>query len=99
MVTEKTRASSKASFNDGLYLFFSRKTIVSLRTFTRRASSSCVMSNRARNSLILLFIPDPPEVKKEPAQGKHQRHAQDSGTQQFFGIERDPVFDEYHGYP
>jgi hypothetical protein len=51
-----TLATSYASFNEGLYFPFSRKTIVSLLTPTLLASSSWVKSYLARSSLILVFI-------------------------------------------
>ena len=51
-----TLATSKANFRDGLYLFFSRNTMVSLLTPTKEANLSWVMPSRALNSLILFFI-------------------------------------------
>ncbi len=62
MVTPKTPAISCASLSDGLYLFFSRKTMVSRRTFTFLARSSWVRSNRARYSRIRLFIFNSSEI-------------------------------------
>lgn len=53
-------AMSWASFRLGLYLPFSRKTMVSLRTPTFLAKSSWVKSKRALNSLILVFTPITP---------------------------------------
>ncbi len=74
MAAPKTLAISYASFSEGLYLFFSRKTMVSRRTFTFLARSSWVRLNLARYSLILLFIFDTCEIKNQPAYCKDNGH-------------------------
>lgn len=52
----KTHAMSYANLSDGLYFPCSKNTIVSRRTPTLLASSSCVKLYLALNSLILLVI-------------------------------------------
>jgi len=79
ILVPNTLAISCASFSEGLYLFFSRKTIVSLLTFTFFARSSWVRLNLARYSFILLFISDSPKVEKEPANSKDYSHPQYTG--------------------
>lgn len=54
--TPKTFAIFHASTNEGLYFPFSRLPIVSRRTQTLEASSSCFMSKRTRYSFILFLI-------------------------------------------
>lgn len=73
-----TLAISWASLSDGLYLFFSRKTIVSLLTFTFLARSSWVRLYLARNSFILLFIFYTSEIEHQPGDSKDHRHPQDT---------------------
>ena len=56
IVTLNTLAIFQANTNEGLYLPFSRFPIVSLRTPTNFARSSCFISYLALYSLILFFI-------------------------------------------
>ncbi len=82
MGNSKTIEISCASFKEGLYLFFSRNTIVSRRTPTFCASSSCDKLNLALSSLILLFIFQTIKFYCNPAHKKDEGHAQNSGTNQ-----------------
>lgn len=99
MDTPKTCARSYASFNEGLYLFFSRKTMVSRLTFTFFASSSWVRLNLALNSLIRLVICQTFEVNDQPGNCKCESHSQDTGSYQFLRIHDDSVFNEKQKYP
>lgn len=86
MLQSNTFAISYASFREGLYLFFSRKTIVSLRTLTFFARSSWVKLNLALYSLILLFIFNAGKVEHEPAYGKDNCHAHYPDTNNGVGL-------------
>ncbi len=69
---------SCASWSDGLYLAFSRNTIVSRRTPTFLARSSCVILSLALSSRIRLFIEFPDKVKIEPETGIKYCHTKNT---------------------
>lgn len=74
MFISNTFAISCANFSDGLYLPFSRKTMVSLRTPTLFARSTCVSLSLALRSLILVFIGAYPS-QVQPRKQKDHTHA------------------------
>jgi len=74
MAIPNTLEISYASFNEGLYLPFSRNTIVSLLTFTFMARSCCVRSKRALNSLILFFMTCPSVIDNCPGKKKYETY-------------------------
>jgi hypothetical protein len=91
MAVPNTLAISWASFREGLYLFFSRKTIVSLLTLTLFARSSWVRLYLALNSFILLFISDASEIEYQPADRKDHCHPQNTCPYQSVGFKIGPV--------
>ena len=82
MESPNSLAMSCANLREGLYLFFSRKTIVSRRTPTFRASSSWDIFFPALNSRIRLRMLHPEQFNADPADKKDQRHSQNTCSDQ-----------------
>lgn len=74
MGVSNTREICMASFSDGLYFPFSKKTIVSRRTRARSASSCWVSSFSWRYFLMLVLIFDPCELQYHCVDEEYNRH-------------------------